>query len=329
MIGLIYQRFKDNEIRSMVTEMISAGIVLYHPNCERLFENINIIRSDVDRVYLYDNGTPADLLDMLTKDPLVTILGDGNNIGLAKALNCIMKRACADGSRWVITYDQDSISDCRLIQEYRKLLDIPNLAIICPQVIDRRRKYMEEKRVHSIESVTRCITSASCTSVKAWEEVGGFDDFLFIDLIDNDFCKRLKLKDWDILRLNDVVLNQEYGNIEPKDKKTVDYILKVSSFIKRRLHMNYLAENIGKLSYKKNVSPLRVYYTNRNVIYLNKKFKKHGGIGYDCYRCRSYLGFQICFNLASLCRGKEKIKIFKAIVNGMKDGIKSSPKVLP
>lgn len=309
--------------------MISAGIVLYHPNRERLIENLNIIRRDVQKVYLYDNGAPADLLAMLAKDPVVTILGNGNNIGLAKALNCIMERACEDGCFWVVTYDQDSISDCRLIQEYRKLLDIPNIAIVCPQVIDKRRKYMEEKRVHSIESVTRCITSASCTNVKAWKEVGGFDEFLFIDLVDNDFCKRLKLKDWDILRLNDVVLNQEYGDIEPKDKKTVDCILKISGFMKRRLHMNYLAENIGKLSYKKNVSSLRVYYTNRNVIYLNKKFRNHGGIGYDCYRCRSYFGFQICFNLASICRGKKKMEILKAIVNGMKAGLKSRPEVLP
>ncbi len=309
--------------------MISAGVVLYHPNRERLFENISIIRHDVNRVYLYDNGTSADLLDILEKDPVVTILGDGNNIGLAKALNCIMERARADGSFWVVTYDQDSISDRRLIQEYRKLLDIPNVAIICPQVIDRRRRYMEEKRVHNIESVTRCITSASCTSVNAWEDIGGFDNFLFIDLVDNDFCKRLKLNGWDILKLNDVILNQEYGDIEPKDNKTADYILKVSDFVKRRLHINYLAENIGKLSYKKNVSPLRVYYTNRNVIYLNKKYKNYGGIGYDCYRCRSYLGFQICFNLASICRGQKKIKIIKAIMNGMNDGIKSSPEVLP
>ncbi len=308
--------------------MISAGIVLYYPNQDRLIENIRIIYCDVERIYLYNNGVSTELLTLLSKAPKVSILGDGNNIGLATALNRIMKAALLDGNKWVITYDQDSVSDCRLIQAYRGILNTPNVAIVCPEVIDKRRKYMEKQRVYKIESVVRCITSASCTRVEAWEDVGGFDDFLFIDLVDNDFCKRLKLKGWDILKLHDVILNQEYGNIEPKDKRTVERILKISNFIKRRFHMNYLAENIGKLSYKKNVSPFRVYYTNRNVIYLNKKFRNHGGIGYDCYRCRSYIGFQICFNLASLCRGKKKIEIFKAIVNGMKDGLQSQPKVL-
>lgn len=302
--------------------------MLYHPDQDRLLANIRAICCDVEHIYLYNNGASTELLTALCENHKVSVLGDGNNVGLASALNHIMRAACEDGSEWVITYDQDSVSDRRLIQAYNEMLDTPSAAIICPQVIDKRRKYMDEWKVHQIESVVRCITSGSCTRVEAWKDVGGFDDFLFIDLVDNDFCKRLKLKGWDILKRYDVILNQEYGDIVPKDKKTVDRIIKISNFVKRQFHMDYLAENIGKLSYRKNVSPLRVYYTNRNVIYLNKKFRNHGGIGYDCYRCRSYLGFQICFNLASFCRGKNKTKILKAIVNGMKAGIRSQPDVL-
>ena len=159
--------------------------------------------------------------------------------------------------------------------------------------------------------------------------MGGFDEFLFIDLVDNDFCKRLKLCHWTILKLHNVILNQEFGDISLKSEKTVNLVMKISVFFKTKLKLNYLADNIGKLSYKKNVSPMRVYYTNRNIIYLNQKFKKYGGIGYDCYKCRSYLGFQICFNMSSLFRGTEKNKIMHAIFSGIRDGIKVSLKQSP
>lgn len=308
---------------------ISAGIVLFHPERERLIHNIDNISKDVDHIYLYNNGISDILLEELENNSKVCIIGNGDNVGIATALNQIMKKAKINGDGWVITYDQDSISDSKLLFEYKKIInEYPDVAILCPQVLDERRKYIKPILNNKIESVSRCITSASCTRIGAWENVGGFDDFLFIDLVDNDFCKRLKLNNWRILRLNNVILNQQFGNVELKDTKTVNRVLFLSDFVKNKLHMKNLATNIGKLSYKKQVSPLRVYYTNRNVIYLNKKFSNYDGIGYDCFNCKSYIGFQVCFNLASFLRGKNKIKIVQAILLGMKDGIRSKVKSL-
>lgn len=303
---------------------ISAGIILYYPQKERLFQNIENISQDVENLYIYNNGCDKDILKELSSyNEKIHLLGDGNNVGIATAMNEIMKQGEKNKDEWLVTFDQDSVSDVNLINAFRQNIDHPEAAILCPQVIDIRRKYMEAEQSDKIVSVDRCITSASCTRVSAWKQIGGFDDFLFIDLVDNDFCKRLKLAGWDILKLYSVVLNQEFGNIELKSEKKVKRIMKVSDFVKTKLKMKTLANNIAKLSYKKIVSPLRVYYSNRNIIYLNKKFSKYGGIGYDCYSCHTYFGFQICFNLASVLRGKHKIKIIKAIIKGKKDGRKA------
>ena len=288
---------------------VSAGIILYKPDTDRLMENINRIYSDIEHIYIYNNGSSDSLLKLLEAYSKIVILGDGTNIGIASAMNKIMEEAAVRGEKWIVTFDQDSVSENNLILEYKKAVITSDVAILCPQVIDERRKYITPKKSYAIESVTRCITSASCTKIEAWEKIGGFDDYLFIDLVDNDFCKRLKLQNWKIYRLNNVILNQEFGDIQLKNQIMVNIVMKISDFTKSKLHLSDLAYNIGKLSYKKNVSPVRVYYTNRNVIYLNKKFKNYGGIGYDCYKCRSYFGFNICFNMASLIRGKEKIRI--------------------
>lgn len=308
---------------------ISAGIILFNPERERLLQNIKIISAQVEHIYVYHNEASESLITELRRNSRIVILGNGKNIGIASAMNQIMEAAEKDGQQWVITYDQDSVSETDLIAEYRKHLNHPNAAIICPQVIDERRKYMAVEKSDEIERVDTCITSGSCTRIDAWKEIGGFDDFLFIDLVDNDFCKRLTLNGWEILKLHNVILNQEFGDIELKGSTSVRRIVGISNFVRNRLHRPYLADNIGKLSYKKKVSPLRVYYTNRNVIYLNRKFAHHGEIGYDCYRCHSYFGFWLCFNLPSIIRGKSKGKIIKAIFSGVKDGQKAQVDPLP
>lgn len=153
------------------------------------------------------------------------------------------------------------------------------------------------------------------------EKAGKYDSSLFIDLVDNDFSKRVKIVGYDIYRVNNVILDQELGVIEYKDTKMGHFFV----WLGEKTH----SKNIAKLSYKKKVSPLRIYYTNRNVIYLNKKHKKYGGIGYESYYCKSFAGYYTKFNLSSIMRSDHKMKILKAVVKGTKDGIKLSKKSEP
>lgn len=297
---------------------IGAGIVVYNPKKERIKANIEQILNQVDKIYIYINSIKEFNLKEYFNSEKIQYLGNNENVGLAKAMNEIMEIADKDGMEWLMTLDQDSIVPNDIIQSFKEYVSIENVGIICPNVIDKRRVYMKADTTSETSSVDVCITSASLTRIEAWKQVGKFDDNLFIDLIDNDFCKKLKLNGWQILMINKVILDQEFGDIKLKSKKEVKFILKIAKKIKNKK----LAKNFSKLTYKKNVSPMRVYYTNRNVIYLNKKFKNYNGIGYSNYNCNTYFGFNICFNLASFIRGKNKMKILKAIHDGKRDGRK-------
>ncbi len=297
---------------------VAAGIVLYNPDEERFMDALNSIYKQVNIVYVFLNS-PCDSLRNKILYENVKFIGTGKNIGLAKALNCIMLEASKNKElEWVITMDQDSIVPYNFVESISNKFNEKDIAIICPQVIDKRRAYMIPQKSSKFEYINRCITSSSCTRIEAWNSVGRYDENLYIDLIDNDFCKRLIILNWKILRINNIILDQQYGDIERKSKWKVDIIMFISKLVKNK----NLSTNIAKLTYKKNVNPQRVYFTNRNIIYLNRKFKKYGGIGYECYSCNTYLGFCITFSLASLIRGKNKIKILKAIINGIKDGKK-------
>ncbi len=295
---------------------IAAGVVLFNPeDQQRFLESIESVLKQFPKVYIFDNSTKR--VDLPNLPESAVYITEHANRGIAYALNRLMQHAENDGFDWLVTMDQDSVLPPNIEKAYEKHFHDKDVAIICPQVVDSRRAYMEVKHEPAQEYIDDCITSGSCTSIAAWKKVGGFDDWLFIDLVDNEFCKRIIAAGYKILRLNDVVMNQEFGTIIPKSKRVQDFWVGLSKKLNK--------PNIGKLSYKKTVSPLRVYYTNRNIIYVNRKLKKYGSVGYQNYHCRGYLGFWIAFNIPSVLRAQDKKAVIKSIVKGVQDGKASKP----
>lgn len=301
-----------------------CGIVIFNPEIIRLKNNIEYFEKNNVKIIFYNNGCTKECEDYLKTVDGAILLGDGENVGIAKALNEIFTFAKNVGEEWVLTFDQDT----NVNEDFYKNMDCSisncssDIAVVAPIVIDKRRIFPANKVVNTTDEnafIDMCITSGSCTRVSVWEKVGKFDDFLFIDLVDNDFCKRIKYFGYKILRLGSLYIDQEFGNIEPRSAWFTNFIKRICKF----LGNTNLSVKVSKFAYKKNVSALRVYYTNRNVIYLNKKLIKIGGIGYTSYSCKNYLEFFILFNLFSVLRAKNKIKVIRAIVTGLVDGNKS------
>ena len=167
---------------------IAAGIVLYNPEKKRLERNINQLKKQFKDIYIFDN---SDTSNDNYKE-VATYLSEKRNCGIAYALNRIMEQAKKDGYKWLLTMDQDSIIQDGMVHGFEKSIKThTDIGIVCPQVIDKRRSYLNIAYTDSEEYVDFCITSASCTSIEAWEKCGKFDEWMFIDLVDNDFCKRI------------------------------------------------------------------------------------------------------------------------------------------
>jgi GT2 family glycosyltransferase len=304
-------------MESVAKKKVAAGIVLFNPNPIRLRECISKLRGQVGCIIIYDNSLVNSYRNFMKEN--VVYLSRHQNDGISYALNQIFLKGKEMGYEWILTMDQDTIIPINLISTFSKYMMQKKVGIICPQVVDRRRVYLHPKYVPNDTSyIDFCITSASCTNINIWEELGGFDNYLFIDFVDNDYCKRLVLSGYKILQCNKVVIDQEFGNITLKSQFWVGFYISLSHFLKNK--------NIAKLSYKKKVNPMRVYYVHRNLLYLNKKLKNYGGIGYGNFYCHSFFGFLIYFTLPSFVRGSEKRKIFKATIKGLYDGYKSKVK---
>lgn len=194
-------------------KVFAAGIVSYNPDIKRFKENIDSILSQVDKLIIIENGSKdsEEIIKIIKSydENRIKLVVNSKNMGIAKALNQIMVCAEKANYEWVITLDQDSVCPENLVKEYSKYIEEDNVAIICPQIQDRRRKYLELEETEGVSEIDMCITSASCTNVKIWRAVKGFDSKLFIDLVDNEYCKKIRLYGYKILRLKYLVIQNK------------------------------------------------------------------------------------------------------------------------
>ena len=276
---------------------VLAGITLYNPNIERLKENIDAIYSQVEEVVCVDNGSDdfKQIKQLLTSQyPEIVVIQNQKNLGVAKALNQMFAYAKENGFDWVLTLDQDSVCPDNLIKVYREVVsrlnefeDLRHVGILCPQTVDRNfdsRTDYQEKYI----LVDKCITSASLTSVKTWETVGGFWEELFIDFVDHDFCARCKEHGIKILQLNDVQILHELGN---------------------GVHHNFLGRRVTALNHR----PMRKYYMVRNwIIYMHV----HKDV-IDYKKERNSYRF---FFLKTFLFEKQKLEKLKQMRKGRRDG---------
>ena len=270
---------------------ISAGIVLFNPDINRLKENISAVIVQCTHIYLVDNGSNnidevKELLNQYNQSK-ISILCNTENQGIAKALNQLTAAAQKGGFEWILTLDQDSVAPSNIAEEFEKYTNNLNAGMLCPVICDRNKGGVVEAK-DGYKEIDECITSGSLLNIKAWSEIGGFDESMFIDGVDFDICYRLRQNGYKILCVQSVVLLHELGRIE----------------YHRFLFWKVLV---------KNHSAFRKFYIARNTVYLARK--EHTNI------VKAILQ-NIKLFLIAVCYEDDKWKKSKKILQGTIDGFK-------
>jgi len=261
---------------------VCAGIVTYNPDKNKLLSNINSVCGQVEKIVIIDNGS-SNYLEWSSDIPReILIVQNDKNYGVAAALNQLCKYALLDGFDWCLTLDHDSVCLGDLVGNLMNNIE-PDVAIIAPGILYKdNEKYNTKKE--GIEQVDWVITSASLTNLKIWKELR-FDETLFIDGVDRDYCIRANRKGYRVLKDNDVALEHELGN------------LKCKKLFGRIVHVTYH-------------SNFRKYYMARNVIYLDRKLNEHNSM-----KKIMKLLFKTIFY-------EKSMKGINSIVRGIRDGRK-------
>lgn len=231
---------------------IAACVILYNPKIEDL-QNITSYLSKVNKLYVYDNSATKLESSFINENEKINYFWDGENQGISIRLNQAAKKALSDGYDKLLTMDQDSSfleenidKYFRDIENFKGAENVANFGLEYNKV---DIKCDSNKIIY--EEVDHLITSCSVINLNLFEKIGGFDENLFIDGVDIDYCY--------------ASMKNGYKNIQFKN-----------NFFKHSLGEPVRRGSISSLYLiKKNRvihSPLRVYYMYRNVLYLEKKY---------------------------------------------------------
>lgn len=243
-------RMKTTDTKNASLGKVLAGIVLFNPDIERLQQNINAIKGQVDKLILVDNGSTDTQYKKLLDISDVEYVGNDSNKGIAFALNQILQYAYDNDYSWALTLDQDSVVAQNLMSVYSGIAKKDEVGIVCCKTIDRNFTELHQNEIEPDREVRYCITSASLTNVEAWKKTGGFDESMFIDWVDWDICIALRHHGYKIIKTDRTHILHELGT-------------------------NTRIKRVGKYQFLiLNRSSFRYYYVSRNWIYLGRKWKE-------------------------------------------------------
>lgn len=212
--------------------VISAIVVLFHPNKDKVLELINCLCGQVDFVIVVDN-TPIknDNSYGFEEYEKIFLISNGENIGLAKAQNKGLSKAIDLGADYFILFDQDSsVQDdfCEsLLATYKKLELVYNkIAAVGPCFLDIKTGHKSpaitlgllrllKTPINDQEFYTKAdyiISSGSLISYKSLKEIGLMKEELFIDFIDIEWGLRAKMKEYPSFISNNTIMYHSIGD---------------------------------------------------------------------------------------------------------------------
>ncbi len=298
--------------RQPAGDRICAGMVVFNGDFEKAAANVENVLPSVDAFFIVDNGSDdlSPLESHFSGNGKVRFIKNGENKGIAFALNRALDAASDEGFDWVLTLDQDTVCDGNLINVYRRYIGEPDIGIVSPFIIHRGSNSPEHYKdgnmpeTEIIDDFGRCITSAALTNVRAAKEIGGWNDELFIDAVDFDFNYRLMSAGYRILRANDTYIVQEIGERVP---------IKIYKLLYRFIgdHKYH-----GPKYYSVH-SDFRLYYIARNYRWFLKKHKVKSP---TVNRWVNFRDMLLRFLLYP--RKRSRIKMLRAVRRGRRDAKK-------
>ena len=224
---------------------LAAVVVFYNPSDENI-NNINNYIDSIDKLFIVDNTD--DEIIRIKDDKKIEYIKLKENKGIAFALNEGAKHAIDDGFKYLLTMDQDSKITSDIVDKMKDYLINNNdnkVGLISPyQDIDAK----DDKTDKDVEDMIEVMTSGNIINLDAYQDIGGFKDWLFIDCVDTDYCMNLHRHGYKVLRLNNIVMKHELGNL-------------------------VVHKLFGKEYPCYNHNPIRRYYIVRNNLYINDMYK--------------------------------------------------------
>jgi rhamnosyltransferase len=209
--------------QSSASSRILAVVITYHPPAA-LFENMASLRKQLTEVLIVDNGSGDASEELLRACEIqlgIQVLRNRDNLGIAAALNIGVRRAIDAGYDWVATFDQDSTVTpgffATMLSAYQHCPYRQQVALVAPILCVGAPDYEDQRRRpgRALFSLPwTAMTSGSLIKTEVFSQAGFYDETLFMDYVDYDFCLRLWKRRWKIIRAQRAYLLHRLGAAE-------------------------------------------------------------------------------------------------------------------
>ena len=228
-------------------------ITLYHPD-EKVIHNVRLVSEQSTITILTDNSS-EDNSELFVSVPNVKYIGNLRNLGLALAFNKVLHDPQFEWTDedYILFFDQDSKIKPdhvkKLIDKFRTLKEKGiNIGCLGPVYYNTSNHKIEvpkiKKQLNDEDMVVSgIITSSMLTTYGIIKSIGFWNEEIFLDMADWDFCWRIIKNQYDCIMTKAVVLEHSLGEGEKK--------------------ILFLSLRVGK--------PFREYYQIRDCKYLLKK----------------------------------------------------------
>ncbi|MCR6506017.1 glycosyltransferase [Bacteroides muris (ex Fokt et al. 2023)] len=198
-----------------------------------------------DKTIIVDNGSAQDVALYIPKDldKHFVVVKSSQNRGIAWGLNQGVLYAKNNNYLYLLSFDQDSLPIHEILDCYADVLcHIDNIGLI-GTCFTEQKVIIPSNITYS--SKKTLITSGTLHSVKIFDEIGLYDEQLFIDSVDFDFVLRVRKK-YRVLCVNQPLIYHELGS--PITKYGIT---------------------------SSNHSAIRRYYMSRNHLLISKRYWKN------------------------------------------------------
>ena len=200
-------------------------VVCYRPDIELLYQLCENLITDGSKVVLVDN-TETPYLEQEILPERCQFITLGCNKGIAHAQNIGIDVAIQEGGEIIVFFDQDSQIGPGILKSLVSELIMGEPNIVSPRCVDdishtelpaltvNRYGMAKSKFCPGATSpylVDIIISSGTTVTKEVFQIVGGFDEGLFIDYVDTEWCLRCREKNIPIRVIPSAVMYHRVG----------------------------------------------------------------------------------------------------------------------
>lgn len=186
-----------------------------------LIDRLDALSPQVAGIIVVDDGSPLALRQPLEAAEIAgyEVLETNENRGIGAALNAGIELALARGATHVLTLDQDTVLPLDYVQRCLGVFEIDEpgvrFGVVCADSVNGSPSIPSSRTASGIGILPVAIQSGFLISAECLRECGIFDDRLFIDMVDTEYCLRIARRGFLVGAAPGTDIEHSLGELQP------------------------------------------------------------------------------------------------------------------